>query len=219
MKFKLRLIGVRNRYTLEIKSFKEIQNIHGINSIEELSGLGYRELTDEYREYLVEQGCYIDKNDRYYRKYLSGTEFLFFNNKTMTLTQVEIDTTLPSNSKPKDVMENILSELKKEMGLDLDINIYSFNDMINVADRQGLEVTVDIKNQMSLGSFLAPTSYVVVNTLGKPPFIEVLDESRELNNMFKNKHIVIGNVLNLFDIEVGDIIKIEGQESVIYNTI
>lgn len=68
---------------------------------------------------------------------------------------------------------------------------------------------------MALGSFLAPTSYVMVNTLGKTPFIEVLDESRELDNMFKNKHIVIGNILNLFDIEVGGIIKIEGQEDVV----
>lgn len=91
--------------------------------------------------------------------------------------------------------------------------------MIGIADRQGLEVTVDIKNQMALGSFLSPTSYVMVNTLGKVPYIEVMDECRELDNMLKSKHIVISDILNLFDIEIGNITKIEGQEDVIYNSI
>ena len=125
--------------------------------------VGCTKLTDEEAEKFG-----VINNDNMYKVH-TGTELVFYNQETVTLTRIEVDVDdeLYNLYKTDDNNKYTVSDIicgifnnRNNSKANLDIDVLNYNNNYKDIDVNGVEVIIDTEDVITAGSFTAPQSIV-----------------------------------------------------------
>ena len=198
---KIRLIGVRFIYEDYIYFEKELkgESLSDKKTIEQMKKLyGFNLLSIEQRiKYKLDRV----EDDVYSRKILKSVEITWYDSANLTLKSVSIPIYTDEYNIESIEFNSHIRNRFKEIGVNIDVDIYNYNKTFREIDIKGLEVTTEMWALQKKGDFNEVTKSVYDLDFGYETGIEKLlmayDRCEELN---------ADEIISIFNLSFEDVV-------------
>ena len=198
---KIRLIGVRFIYEDYIYFEKELkgESLSDKKTIEQMKKLyGFNLLSIEQRiKYKLDRV----EDDVYSRKILKSVEITWYDSANLTLKSVSIPIYTDEYNIESIEFNSHIRNRFKEIGVNIDVDIYNYNKTFREIDIKGLEVTTEMWALQKKGDFNEVTKSVYDLDFGYETGLEKLlmayDRCEELN---------ADEIISIFNLSFEDVV-------------